>query len=57
MRNMIIREVANILNGMGHPCCRCMDCETCKKATEIYDKVMELQNPMNSVPEPKNSLS
>ncbi len=32
-----IRKIANKLNDMGHPCCRCMDCKTCKEAEEIYD--------------------
>lgn len=36
-RNEKIREIANELNDMGFPCCRCMDCTTCTMAEEILD--------------------
>jgi len=37
-----IREIANKLNDLGFLCCRCVDCDTCKMATDILDGKIEM---------------
>jgi len=40
-RKAEVRKIANKLNDLGYPCCRCMDCKTCKMAEDIFDgKIM-----------------
>jgi hypothetical protein len=36
-----IRKIANELNEQGYPCCRCMNCKTCKMAEQIYEARLE----------------
>jgi hypothetical protein len=37
-RSKKVREIANKLNDLGYPCCRCMNCDTCKMAEDILNK-------------------